>query len=482
LPSSTSTGRSGVVAAGGEVAASIDDIEPVGASAPMRRVGVMRILAGRFAAPKARSGVDRSSADGGGRKMTDEPLGDENLPGKDVSLWIDTTAQTSYPTLTGEAGHFDVGVVGGGITGVMAAYRLLQSGRTVALIERDRIVEWTTGGTTAKLSSQHYLIYDYLTKRHGGEVAQAFADANQNGIDEVESLTGELSIDCEFSRRDAFVFSQSTAKVGAFEAEVEAARRLGLPAHFVTSCDLPFDVAAAVRFGDQAQFHPRKFLLRVAEELVSRGGAIFEQSNAVGITPGEPNVITTDRGRLRADVVIQASGEPFWRNEIFAGRMWMKMSYALAAELEDPAECPVGMYITTDQPMRTIRSAEYEGRPILVFGGESHEYDAATYDEGPHYKRLAEDVRARFEVKGIHCRWLAGDFMPYDRIPFIGPDPEHPSIYVITGYRAWGLAWAMSAAHGIRGYLDGEPAEWVRHFGLERLRSPLRDEDMEPGL
>lgn len=75
----------------------------------------------------------------------------------------------------------------------------------------------------------------------------------------------------------------------------------------------------------------------MAEEFVSRGGVIFEQSNAVDITPGEPNVITTDNGRLRADVVIQASGEPFWRNEIFAGRMWMKMSYALAAELEDPA-------------------------------------------------------------------------------------------------------------------------------------------------
>jgi glycine/D-amino acid oxidase-like deaminating enzyme len=81
-------------------------------------------------------------------------------------------------------------------------------------------------------------------------------------------------------------------------------------------------------------------------------------------------------------------------------------------------------------------------------------------------------------VKRIHCRWLAGDFMPYDRIPFIGPDPDYPSVYVITGYRAWGLAWAMSAAHGIRGYVDGAPADWVRHFSLDRLRSPVLDEDM----
>lgn len=415
--------------------------------------------------------------------MIDEPVGGDELPGKDVSLWIDTTGRTNYPSLSEGTDHrYDVGVVGGGITGVVTAFRLMQSGRTVALIERDHIVEWTTGGTTAKLSSQHYLIYDYLIKRHGEAVAQAFADANQSGIDEVEGLGKELSIDCEFSRRAAYVFSQSTDKVEAFEAEVEAARRLGLPAHFVTSTDLPFDVEAAVRFDAQAQFHPRKFLLRLAEEFVAAGGVIFEQTNATTITLGEPNIITTDKGRLKADVVIQASGEPFWRNELFDGRMWMKMSYALAAELEDPTECPGGMYITTDDPMRTIRSAEYEGRSVLVFGGESHEYDAATYDESVHYKRLAEDVQRRFKVKRIHCRWLAGDFMPYDRIPFIGPDPDYPSVYVITGYRAWGLAWAMSAAHGIRGYLDGAPADWVRHFSLERLKSPLRDEDMARGV
>jgi glycine/D-amino acid oxidase-like deaminating enzyme len=414
--------------------------------------------------------------------MNDEPLNDDDLPGKDVSLWVDTTGQTNYPPLSDKAGHYDVAVVGGGITGVVTAYRLMQSGRTVALVERERIVEWTTGGTTAKLSSQHYLIYDYLIKRHGEAVAQAFADANQTGIDEVESLSNELSIDCEFSRRDAYVFSQSTDKVDIFKAEVDAAGRLGLPAHFVTSTDLPFNVEAAVRFDGQAQFHPRKFLLKLAEDFVSGGGVIFEHTNATTITPGKPNIITTDKGQLKADVVVQASGEPFWHGEMFDGRMWMKISYALAAELDDPTGYPSGMYFTTDDPMCTIRSAECDGRTVLVFGGESHEYDEATYDEAAHYKSLVEDVQRRFKVKRIHCRWLAGDFMPYDRIPFIGPDPEYPSIYVITGYRAWGLAWAMSAAHGILSYIEDAPADWVRHFSLERLTSPLRDEDIVRGI
>jgi len=175
----------------------------------------------------------------------------------------------------------------------------------------------------------------------------------------------------------------------------------------------------------------------LAEQFASGGGAIFEHTNATLIIPGEPNTVVTDKGNLKGDVVVQASGEPFWRNEIFRGRMWLKMSYALAAELADPNECPDGRYITTDAPMRTIRSAQREGHPVLIFGGESHEFDEDTFDADSRCRALIEDVQARFKVTRVHCRWLAGDFMPYDRIPFIGPDPEHPSIYVVTGYRAW---------------------------------------------
>lgn len=406
----------------------------------------------------------------------------EALPGRDVSLWIDTTPKTDYPTFDGDAGPFDVVVVGGGITGVMAAYRLGQSGRKVALVERGRILEWTTGDTTAKLSAQHYLIYDYLTRRHGTQVARAFAEANSTGIDEIGLLVEELSIECEFSRRPSYVFSADPGKVGAFEAEIEAARRLGLPAHFDDAIELPFDSEVAIRFDNQAQFHPRKFLLRIADDFVSGGGTIFEQTTAAAILPGEPNRIVTDRGELVADVVFQASGEPFWRKEILDGRMWTKMSYALAVELEEPIEYPEGMYITTDRPMRSIRSATHFDRPVLIFGGESHEYVEAEWDEEPHYRSLAEDVRSRFRVRQIISRWLAGDFMPYDRIPFIGPDPDHPSIYIATGYRAWGLAWAVSAVRGIVGQIDGRTPDWVKHFGLERLETPLRSEDSEHGI
>src|SRR5690606_38603016 len=101
----------------------------------------------------------------------------------------------------------------GGITGVMSAYYAVKRGLKTALVEKSRLVEWTTGGTTAKLSSQHYLIYDYLINQQGEDTARAFATANQHGIDEVERLCKELAIDSDFSRTSAYVYTQQADKV-----------------------------------------------------------------------------------------------------------------------------------------------------------------------------------------------------------------------------------------------------------------------------
>ena len=109
--------------------------------------------------------------------------------GKNTSLWIDTTPSSGFPSLPDDGTHCDVVVIGGGITGIMTAWRLIQTGLRVVLIEKDRIVEYTTGNTTAKLTSQHYVVYKYLVNTYGEDVARSFASANPDAIDEVEALS-----------------------------------------------------------------------------------------------------------------------------------------------------------------------------------------------------------------------------------------------------------------------------------------------------
>lgn len=332
------------------------------------------------------------------------------------------------------------------------------------------------------MSSQHYLIYDYLIESQGEDTAKAFASANQRGIDEIENISKSLGIDCDFSRRNSYVYTLKDDKVEAIKREVEAAKKIGLPASFETSIELPYEVKAAVRFANQAQFHPRKFLLSIAEKFVESGGVIYEETEATDIELGEVTTVKTKAGDLKAKHVFQASGKPFWKGEIFNDFMWEKVSYALAVKLKGESAYPKDMYITTDDPMRTVRSAEYEDGQVLIFGGESQEYSEETFDPDKHHKILIDEVYKKYDVEEVLYRWLASDFMPYDRMPYIGAMPEHPSVYVATGYRAWGLAWAVSAAEAIVDRITDSPVDWVKPFSLDRMKHPLSQDAKVHGL
>jgi glycine/D-amino acid oxidase-like deaminating enzyme len=390
--------------------------------------------------------------------------------GENVSLWIATTPSTDYSALPAEGVTCDAMVVGGGITGVMTALRLQQAGVQTVLLDKAKIVEYTTGNTTAKLTSQHYLVYKYLIDTFGEDVARSFAVANQDAIDEIEDLSQQFGIDCDFERRDAYVYTQLDDKVKDIEEEVAASQRLGLPSSFETKTDLPYEVKAAIRFADQAQFHPRKFLLGVAQEFVGLGGQIYEQTEAKAVEESkEGYIVKTDKGDVRAKYLVDATRESFWQWKLFEPHVWLKISYGLAIKLKDGADYPKSMYITTDDPLRSIRSHPYEGGQILIFGGESHEL-TDEWDEDLHYNRLLEDAKQRFPFDKTVYRWLAGDVMPYDRLPYIGQYPGKPNAYAATGFHAWGLGWGPAAAHIITGAILGHPLEWAKSFDLSRLK------------
>lgn len=407
-----------------------------------------------------------------------------DLEGEDTSLWIATTPTTHYPQLSKDERIYKVIIIGGGITGLATAWQLQREGRSVVLIDKARIVEWTTGETTAKLTSQHYLIYRELIDLYGKETAQAFADANERGLKEVGTISEKFDIDSDYSRQDAYVYTENEDRVEEIKAEVEAAQSLGLPASFTADVDLPVKVAGAIRFSDQAQFHPRKFLLAIAERFVRDGGVIYENTEATDIVPGkdgEPTIVKTKQGDLKGESVVVASGNPFWKKEIFADSMWTKISYDLGVLLSDESEYPNGMYITTDEPLRTTRSHPYEGGKILIFGGESHEYDEDSFDPPKHYEVLIKEVSEKYDVEKVVYRWLAEDMMPYDRKPYIGRYPGYDNIYVSTGYRAWGLAWAMTAAHIITNKIMGRDTAWADPFDSRRVETErkLSEEEKE---
>jgi glycine/D-amino acid oxidase-like deaminating enzyme len=174
-----------------------------------------------------------------------------------ISYWMHSSDTTTYPQVPSTV-RVDVALVGGGIAGLSTAYELKRRGKTVAVVEADRIAASVTGYTTAKITSLHTLIYAELVESFGEDQARVYGESQQAGLERIASLVEELGIACDFERQPSFTYVREESEVDSLKKEAETAARLGLPASFVSECDLPVPIAGAVRFADQAQFHPRR--------------------------------------------------------------------------------------------------------------------------------------------------------------------------------------------------------------------------------
>jgi glycine/D-amino acid oxidase-like deaminating enzyme/nitrite reductase/ring-hydroxylating ferredoxin subunit len=429
------------------------------------------------------------------------------LPGKPESYWIDSTAATSHPALHEDIA-VDVVVIGAGIVGVCVAWELAVAGKSVALLEADRIVAGTTGYTTAKLTSLHTLRYADLRASFGADAAHAYAQSQQGAVEHLAQVSRDLGIDCDLERLPAYTYAESEAGVEAIEREVAAARDAGLSATFVTETGLPFPVAGAIRVDDQAQFHPRKFLLGLAEDFASRGGRVFEQSRVVELDQGEPCTITTEAGHtVTARDVVVATNYPVFDRALLFARLVPYREPVLAATIPTDRD-PRGAYITREQNTRSVRTAPYaDGQRLLIVTGEG--FTPGDGEVTTRYERLAEWTRQRFPDAELVYRWSAQDTGTPDRIPYIGPfHPGADHVYVATGFGGWGMTNGILAGQLLTRLITGDPPDWAdlydprrvhpvkeaggvllqqvkvaRHFVGDRLRSSHVDnlDDIEPG-
>jgi glycine/D-amino acid oxidase-like deaminating enzyme/nitrite reductase/ring-hydroxylating ferredoxin subunit len=400
--------------------------------------------------------------------MTDHAEHPTSLPGKAQSYWIATTkGAMRYPPLSGDI-TCDVAILGGGIVGITAAYLLRDAGRSVVLIEAGRLLQGTTGNTTAKVTSQHALIYADLIERFGEARARQYARANQAAIDQVGRIIKEENISCDYLRKPAYAYAQSEEGLRKVQKEAEAAKRLGLPASFVTDVPLPFETKGAVRFENQAQIHPAKYLAVLAKAAATTGIRIFEETRALELNEeGDKVTVKTDRGTIRARDVLQATRFPIYDKP---GKYYTKLrqsrSYVLGVRIGEPF--PDGMFISVEEPIRSLRSTSAKDGELVLVVGDGHQ-TCQGGDTREHYRHLEAFVRGIYTVRSIDYRWSAEDTMPIDRVPFIGRiAPDHPHIYVATGFRKWGMTNGTAAAMILVDLLQGRSNPWTGIFNPAR--------------
>jgi glycine/D-amino acid oxidase-like deaminating enzyme/nitrite reductase/ring-hydroxylating ferredoxin subunit len=383
------------------------------------------------------------------------------------SLWLRTVERQPCPPLEADV-HAGVCVIGAGIAGLSAALELQRDGHSVVLIEGRFVGAGATGYTTAKLSSLHGLVYGRLERTLGPDAARVYGAANQRGIARAFELADELGLECDLRTKPNLTYTEDADGRKPIEREVEAARRAGLPASLVEVADLPFPIAAAVRFASQAEFHPLKFLAGLAEAFVHAGGRLHEGTFAVSVDAGSPCRVTTDAGRaVTAGAVVVATHLPFLDRGLYFARCHPERSYVVAGPYERAAATD-GMYLSTESPAHSVRSHVLGDRTWLLIGGESHKTGQG--DARERYERLERWARERFGIDPV-MRWATHDQIPADGVPYIGPvDPISRNVYVATGFRKWGLAIGIAAAELMSAWVDGRDHPWRALFHTRRLR------------
>jgi glycine/D-amino acid oxidase-like deaminating enzyme/nitrite reductase/ring-hydroxylating ferredoxin subunit len=380
------------------------------------------------------------------------------------SIWIDAGPdQPELPRLE-RSTNADVVVIGGGFVGLTTALLLHEAGRKVVLIEAGRLARGVSGYTTAKVSSQHGLKYAELASKHGADAARVYGQANEAALAWIAERVEREGIDCDFRRQASYAYVTSPSKRGQVADEVSAAVAAGLPASLAEDTPLPYPVAAAVRFDDQAEFHPRKYLLALAAQLVAGGVEIYERSHAVEVDADQGRVVVkTPGGRVDADHAVVATHYPFPDRSLSFARVSPQRSYAIACRIEGAP--PAGMHISGDSPTRSIRAIPLEGgQELLMVGGESHKTGTGG-DTERRYERLERFAREHWDVESVDYRWSSQDGSTLDGMPYVGRlTPRSDRVLMATGFAKWGITGGTAAAHALADLIDGRESAAAQLF------------------
>lgn len=373
----------------------------------------------------------------------------QELPQYPESLWLATTDLPSFPRLAEDI-KTDVAVVGAGITGITTAYLLAKAGKDVVLIEAGQILNGTTGHTTAKVTAQHGLIYHELLSHFGEEKARLYYEANREAIEFIRDIIGGEEDKFGLKLEDAHIYAQQDDKyLSKLEDEIKAYEKLGIPGEWLDSLPLPIPTLGAIKMPGQYQFHPTQYLKHLLEQFQKLGGRIYEGTTMDEKAETEgPITLLTKRGghRVTCNHAVSASHFPFVDGKgLFFTRLHVERSYAIAVKPE--TAYPGGMFLSVDEPSRSLRSASYNGEELVIVGGENHPTGRSICTH-QHYENLEEFAGNLLGASAIPFRWSTQDLITLDKVPYIGPLTSHQDrIFVATGFRKWGMTTGTLAAN-----------------------------------
>ena len=362
------------------------------------------------------------------------------------SLWEQTWERTDFAPLEGDT-NTDVLIIGGGMAGILCAYLLHHAGVPYMLAEAETVCSGITKNTTAKITSQHGLIYDKLIRKFGVEGAKGYFSANEAAVQKYRELCRHT--DCVFEEKSAYVYSLDNRQ--KIERELAALEKPGFHGEWSDRLPLPFSVAGAIKFPNQAQFHPLKFV-----SAISKGLHIHEHTpvrELVGTTA------VTDRGKITAKQIIVATHFPFLnKHGSYFLKLYQHRSYVIALENAPDVD---GMYVDESQTGMSFRNY----KNLLLVGGGDHR----TGKQGGAWRELRDFAGRHYPHATEKYHWATQDCMSLDGIPYIGPySASTTDLYVATGFNKWGMTSSMVSAMILSDLVQGKESPYGEVFSPSR--------------
>ncbi|HET7370927.1 MAG TPA: FAD-dependent oxidoreductase [Gammaproteobacteria bacterium] len=382
------------------------------------------------------------------------------------SLWQALSPPAEFPPLT-ENIDADVAIVGGGITGITTALQLSRAGRSVALVEANSIGSSATGDSTGNLYATVDEHLFRIKEKWDARTMKAVVESRRIALDTVGTLVRNHGIECDFAERDWHLYAAAEASDDAKDAvdlEHEAAREAGLDASIVDELPLPFPIASAVKIKGQAQINPLAYIRGLARAL-GDGCRIFEHSPATAIH-AKDGIVETPRGQIKARAIVLATHTP---KGVYMVQTEMQPAreYGLAAPLPGD-DYPEGIFWSADQPKHSIRSYVANGERFLMVIGRKHQ-TGKTKNTADCYEKLEGFARQHFHIDTIRYRWSAQHYRAADMLPYIGPSPSKPNVYVATGYATDGLVYGTVAASILADEISGNDNPWSDLYKPKRF-------------
>ena len=401
------------------------------------------------------------------------------------SYWISSTKDFEPNAQIDNNYTTDICIIGAGITGLSTAYYLAKRGLKVILLDKSGIGEKASGHTTAKITLQHGLIYDYLINSFSPEFALKYFESNKKAISNIKEIIDSERIDCDFEYQNNYIYTTQQNELTKIHNEVKALNTLGKYssennfAQFVTDCGLPFKIAGAIKIENQAQFHPRKYMLGLADAIKNYGGLIFTNSLVTDIQPYTDGYISyANNYSVKSKYLVLASHYPFINFPgIYFSKMYQATSYAIAIETnKKPVD---GMYINAGEPVlsfRTIAASQNDENHLLVIAGGNHKTGYSPDSNCDYgYEFLEKQAKKFYPNCKILYKWNTRDCISLDKIPYIGKFSNFmPNMYVATGFNKWGMTTSNVAANIISDSILGIKNDYEDIYNSTRL-SPLKN-------